>query len=305
MCIKKVSIAVLTYNHEKFIEEALESCVSQTYPDFEICISDDCSTDKTVQIIKEFQSRHPGKIKLNVMPENMGRYSIAINLNMVLSMCKGDYIALLEGDDIMLPNRLNKQVEFLEKNNDCIAVSHNFITFDSNDGKIIDPLHYFPTMDQRTTKNLIKYGNQVHTPTVMFKNLGNGKLQGNTSLKKMIDYYFFIEMSLYGRIGHQNEILTKYRRHANSVSIDRKAMLDDHLLTLALVEMNYPQFLHEVTYHRLQKYLSQVLRGDFFYLKGIFRHSIFFFGYLLVNELHIRLRYRFNKRREESRKLNN
>ncbi|MBF0318104.1 MAG: glycosyltransferase, partial [Nitrospirae bacterium] len=162
---KKVSILMPTYNNHAFVEEAILGCLSQTYKNLEICISDDCSTDGTVDVIRTYKERYPGIIKLFVQPYNMGIYSIAINVNRALDMCQGHYIAICEGDDMMLPERLRHQVDFLENNPHCIAVTHNCEVFDSDTGKIDNDFFSYLNTKDRSTGYLIKFGNHVHTPT--------------------------------------------------------------------------------------------------------------------------------------------
>ncbi len=266
---KTVSIAMPIYNNGSFVSEAIESCLSQSFQDFEICIADDCSTDNSVDIIRKYMDRYPDKIKLCVQDKNMGRHTIAINVNQAFDMCEGRYIAILEGDDVMLPNRLEEQLEFLENNPDCIAATHQCEVFDSQTAQVYKDFFRWLNTKNRTTAYLIKFGNHVHTPTVMFRNLPQSPFRVNPSIKKMVDWYFFIEMSMHGKIGHQDRVLTRYRRHSTNIS--RSDFVEDILLTLALVEGNYPQYISEVQQCRAYLYFSQLRKKrDIKYLKAMF-----------------------------------
>ncbi|MBF0538312.1 MAG: glycosyltransferase [Nitrospirae bacterium] len=278
---KKVSILMPTYNNDAFVEEAILGCLNQTYKNIEICISDDCSTDKTVDVVNRYRGRYPGIIKLFVQPYNMGRYSVAINVNKALDMCQGHYIAVCEGDDIMLAERLQHQVDFLEGNPDHIAVTHNCEVFDSGTGKIDnDFFNYLNTRD-RSTSYLIKFGNHVHTPTAMFRNLRDIPFRTNPSIKKMVDWYLFIEMSMHGKIGHQDLKLTRYRRHGANIS--KTNLTEDILLTLSLVEANYPQFLREVQEARAYMYLHQLRQNKIKgYATGLFSYNPLLLTYSLA-----------------------
>jgi len=112
----KVSVWMITYNHQNYISKAIESVLMQiTSFDFEIVIGEDCSTDRTRNIVKEFALRNPSKIKAIYQEKNVGA-----NLNAfkyTLPECTGEYVAFLEGDDYWTdPYKLQKQVDFMEKN---------------------------------------------------------------------------------------------------------------------------------------------------------------------------------------------
>ena len=118
-----LSIASIAYNHEEFIVQAIDSWLMQkTKFDFEIVIGEDCSTDNTLQIIKEYQRKQPDLIKIITSGKNEGMHA---NFTRTLKACKGTYIALCEGDDYWTDStKLQKQVDFLESNNDYSGIAH-------------------------------------------------------------------------------------------------------------------------------------------------------------------------------------
>ncbi len=120
-----VSVIVLTYNHEKYIQQALDSILMQKVKfDYEILIGDDASTDKTVEILKKYKKKYPKIIKLFLNEVNMGPTHNAYNL---LTNAKGKYLATCEGDDYWTDdNKLQIQVEFLEKNKELVGCTHYF-----------------------------------------------------------------------------------------------------------------------------------------------------------------------------------
>jgi glycosyltransferase involved in cell wall biosynthesis len=118
-----VSILMVAYNHEKYISQALESVLMQRVSfSYEIVLGEDCSTDRTRKIILEYFSRHPEKFRLLLHEKNIGPWA---NQSAVLSACTGKYIAVLEGDDYWIaPDKLQKQVDFMEKHKDCSLCFH-------------------------------------------------------------------------------------------------------------------------------------------------------------------------------------
>lgn len=108
-----VSIITPTYNVVQFIRETIESVLKQTYPYWELLIVDDCSTDDSVKIINQYSIKDP-RIKLLSTDKNTGSPSEPRNIALEAAM--GRYIALLDADDIWLPNKLEEQLEFMEIN---------------------------------------------------------------------------------------------------------------------------------------------------------------------------------------------
>lgn len=123
----KVSIIMGIYNCESTLRESIESILEQTYDNLELIMCDDCSNDNTYDIAKEYADRDPNKIKLIKNRKNM---TLAPTLNRCLELADGQYIARQDGDDISLKDRLEKQVDFLEKNNEYDLVASQMISFD-------------------------------------------------------------------------------------------------------------------------------------------------------------------------------
>lgn len=148
--VPKLSVAMITYNHEKFIGQAIESVLTQetAFP-IELVIGEDCSTDKTRQIVKHYAEARPDIVRPLLHESNLG---VGENLMAVFAACRGEYIAVLEGDDYWIdPLKLKKQVELLESNPEysmCGTVARDVIV--SSDGSECEA-GIFP---HRNTKSL-------------------------------------------------------------------------------------------------------------------------------------------------------
>ncbi len=114
----KVSVCMISYNHEQYIAQAIESILmQQTKFDFELVIGEDCSTDNTREICVAYQNNYPDKIRLLLPEKNLGMHK---NFFETLQAARGEYIAFCEGDDYWIdPLKLQKQVDFLDANPDC------------------------------------------------------------------------------------------------------------------------------------------------------------------------------------------
>ena len=130
-----VSIIMPAYNAEKYIEEAIESVLKQTYRNWELIIVNDCSIDATEQIVKKYQEKDE-RIKFHSLTENHG---VANARNTALQNAVGRYIAFLDSDDMWLPEKLEKQIGFMKINN-YVFTYHQYRHFASRDkvGKIVN-----------------------------------------------------------------------------------------------------------------------------------------------------------------------
>lgn len=126
-----VSVIIPCYNAEKYVESAVRSIMSQTYKSLEIIVTDDCSTDGTFAILEKL-AVEDSRIKLYKNETNL---KIVKTLNKMVLLAKGKYIARMDADDISLPERIEKQVEFLEKKSDIAFCGTNAIIIDENSKK--------------------------------------------------------------------------------------------------------------------------------------------------------------------------
>jgi glycosyltransferase involved in cell wall biosynthesis len=125
-----VSVCVPVYNGEKYIKKTLETIINQTWRDFELIISDDGSKDNTLAIIQEFND---DRIIINRNPVNLGQ---AGNINKLIELAQGEYIAIYHADDLYEPDILEKEVNFLNKHPEAVAVFAMYDQIDSKDNKI-------------------------------------------------------------------------------------------------------------------------------------------------------------------------
>lgn len=164
----EVSVIMLVYNHEKYLERALESILKQKVNfEYEILISDDVSSDNSRGILMKYQKKFPQKIKLLLRKENVGPTRNHYDL---IKMAKGKYIAQLEGDDFWINDRkLQKQYDLLEKT-DFIGIAHLNEVVNSQ-GKTVG--EYKPYKKEKILRinDLIEKGMVYHTATIMYRNI--------------------------------------------------------------------------------------------------------------------------------------
>ncbi|MDR2423258.1 MAG: glycosyltransferase family 2 protein [Prevotellaceae bacterium] len=125
---KLISVALATCNGEKFIREQLNSILWQTYPNFEIVIADDCSTDSTPEILKEYAEKYPN---VSIYP-NVQKVGMVKNFEKALRHCKGDFIAFADQDDIWLPDKLQYLFSNIDDNTTMIYHDSAYIDVNGN-----------------------------------------------------------------------------------------------------------------------------------------------------------------------------
>lgn len=167
-----VSISCITYNHESYIRECLDGFIMQkTDFLFEVLIHDDASTDKTADIIREYEAKYPDIIKPIYQTENQwSKRKGGINIRFNFNRAKGKYIAMCEGDDYWIdPLKLQKQVDFLEANSEYSMCFHKVYYVDESNNKIkfVDYNKY--TKTTTTFEDLCK-SNYINTCSNLFRN---------------------------------------------------------------------------------------------------------------------------------------
>ena len=208
----KVTVLIMTYNHERFIRQAVESTLMQMLDEpFEILISEDCSTDGTRDIVEEYAARHAHRIRLLLSDRNL--HSNVVVARGIRS-AKGQYIALLDGDDYWLsPLKLKKQVEFLDQHLGCTVCFHQALVRDETGDR---PDWYWTPPDQKafSTVHDIWQGNFIATCSTMFRKDAMGDLPEWYSSFPVTDWPLHILNAEKGLIGYINEVLGVYRYHS-------------------------------------------------------------------------------------------
>lgn len=200
-----VSVILPVYNCELYIYDAVQSILNQSFTNFELIIIDDCSTDATVAIINSFKD---SRIRLIVKEKNSGYTD---SLNYAITICKGDFIARMDGDDISLPERFQKQVDFLNANKDVIMCGTGIQIMDS------DKILFHPSSHDDIKVKLC-FSNAFFHPTVMFKKDALVEHNYDKNFEPAEDYDLWTRLIFKGKLSNIKEVLLQYRVHPNQIS---------------------------------------------------------------------------------------
>ncbi|MEO8235847.1 MAG: glycosyltransferase [Flavobacterium sp.] len=206
----KLSVCMITYNHEQYITKAIEGVLMQeTNFEYELVISNDNSPDKTDAIIQEIIAKHPKSniIRYIKREKNLGMLN---NSQETLKACEGEFIAICEGDDYWTDaTKLQKQVDFLSENKEY-AISFHKVQLHEPDGSIIDDNITHLPKDYKTIENLAQSGNFMHTPSIMFRNVTfNYPIQ--YEITPAGDFFKQMLIAEHGKIHYIDEVMAVYR----------------------------------------------------------------------------------------------
>ena len=271
-----VSVVCITYNHEDYIKQCLDGFImQQTNFPFVVIVADDCSTDKTREIIEEYAEQYPDIIIPVFRTENVG---IEKNYIGAIKSCTTKYLAICDGDDYWInPNKLQKQVDFMKAHPDyAICFGKMKMVFENSN----KPSRILPLKMNKNPQSYRKLllGGYIPSNTVMYRyeNLKN-TVQNYPENIYPWDWFNHISAAAHGKIGFINELMSVYRRNEQGVSYTNAK---DHEKELhkkyGIREMNffyevwqrvkdsYPEYYKEVFLPKLRDiYFTYLQMGDF------------------------------------------
>lgn len=252
-----VSVLAVTYNHEKFIGEFIDSVLSQTYPHVELIVADDGSTDGAPDIIRRYASQD-SRVKPVLTEHNGG---LAANFNGAIGRCRGEFIAIIAGDDLMLPSKIETQVRFFMDHDDCGAVSHDSWVVDEQGGNLYQwSERHRPLIgrveSQFQTNWLLQKDRRPAPPSLMFRKafMLGGKYDAR--LRACNEWFHPIECSMSMpdlKWCYIPKVLSKYRRSERQMSRDPEIAgnyYEERMLVLSIASSRYPQISALVNCYR-------------------------------------------------------
>ena len=211
-----VSVVMITCNVERFLAEAIESVLSQSFRDFEFIIVDYGSTDKSKDIAASFAAKD-SRVRLSEIPQcSYIEAKIAS-----CSLPKGRYIAIQDADDVSLPERLKAEVDFMEKHPQ-IGLLGAAVQWIDSQGKFLTTAEDYPTEDQEI-RSLLKERNPFWHPTVLIRREAFVRAGGyRVAFTQSDDYDLWLRISEYYQCANLKQVVLKYRIHPQQLSLRKR-----------------------------------------------------------------------------------
>lgn len=250
----KVSVVMPVFNKEKFVADAAKSILNQLFTDFEFIIIDDCSTDDTFKILNSINDQRIKLLKLN---ENKGNYYAR---NMGMKQAKGKYICVMDSDDIALPNRIQIQYDFMEKNRQ-IGICGSYVKVIDSDEIITAPTDYDEIKVWSLSNIMFRH------PTVFIRAdfLNKYNLRYNDSFRYAADYDFLVKATNFFPVTNIDKVLLEYRKHPDQISSAKRKEQTEIAYFVILSQLEY--FKIEATEQEKSIHLALMNRypvnGDF------------------------------------------
>lgn len=234
-----VSAIMPTYNQVEFVGEAIRSAVEQDYPNLQLVVADDGSTDGTVDVILHWARRWPDRI---VAITGQGHLGVTSNCNRALDRCRGELQAFHAGDDIWLPGKITRQVEWFAEDSRRILCGHDVETFDSDTGHRLfqwSELQTAPAGDD--AQLFVRNGHPWHPLGNMVRTSVMPGYGYDDRIPLASDWKFFVDCVARGGVfGQVPEVYARYRSWPGNVSRRREQMWSDVFTTLDIVAEEYP-----------------------------------------------------------------
>ncbi|MEA2553557.1 MAG: hypothetical protein QOJ65_1733 [Fimbriimonadaceae bacterium] len=202
---KRVSVIVPSYNHAPYLRESVESALSQDYPDLEVILVDDCSTDGSMEVAYSIRD---ARLKVQQNESNIGAYATQ---NRALDIATGDYIAILNSDDVWRPGKLRKQIELLEKHSDSTLCYTLGSQIDEQGRELdVDQHQHWPTEERQDLLPLMLSSNRLLASGVVFP---SGATRFEESLRYSGDWVAWLNLVERGPAVCVAEPLVGWRQH--------------------------------------------------------------------------------------------
>jgi glycosyltransferase involved in cell wall biosynthesis len=293
----KVSICVVCYNQKDFLEECIISIIEQDYKNIEIIVCDDASIDGSQKVLLALKDRFP-RLMLHLNETNMG---ITENSNIGFRSCTGDYLCYIGGDDVMLPNKISIQVDFMESNKEYNICYHDIVLFQAVTGKTINFFSRLQKVRVGDASTQIKYGIFNGAISNMVRKSACPPQGFNSRVPIASDWLFFCECLLpNGKLGYIDKVLVKQRIGFNNVTstsaenlFRRKIALEDHLVSCSILLFHYPAYASEIKFRmasllREYRLLDKKRLNKYLLASIIFKLTFKSFAGLMLNLLKIK-----------------
>lgn len=247
-----ISILLPVFNMQDYISKSIKSIINNTYKNFELVIVNDGSTDKTEEIIKSFNDDRIKYLKKS----NSG---LIETLNYGIQKCNYSIIMRMDGDDIILSNKIQNQLNYFKKSNSILTGTSGYL-IDSHGNKIA-PID-LPTKHNEILKSMLKMSPSLIHPSVMFYKDTVLKVGGyDSNFKHAEDFDLFLRLSKIGKISNMSERFIYLRKHENNISLlNAEEQIKNTIISKDIYKHNNNSLVNKSTYTEFR----QKIENSFF-----------------------------------------
>ena len=249
----KVSVIMSVYNGAKYLDQAIDSILNQTFSFFEFLIIDDLSTDSSLSMISAFAAKD-SRIKIIKNNENIG---LTKSLNKAIREAKGEYLARIDADDLSYPDRLTEQVAFLD-NNKSFALVGSWAEIIDDQNAVLRTVEY-PVESNSLKKVLIKYNPFFHSSIMIRKSVLDDVGLYNETYKFAQDYELYFRIAKKYNIANIPAVLIKYREIANSITGNKNRKQIGFVIKAKLKSIRDGQYSKLYYFYMIRSYLAWLL----------------------------------------------
>ena len=227
--MKNISVIITSYNQKKYLKEAIESVIDQTLRPFEIIVCDDSSSDRSQELISNYEQKYPDLIKGCYQNINVG---ISKNRNSGLKMVRGEYVTWLDGDDRFKPRKLEIEMEYLNRNKDAKWIYSQVEMINDNGDNVIKMLGKAPR------NQLVKYD--------ALKNIGYFR----TDMDLYEDFELCLRLARHYKAAYCSEHLVEYRIHDGGI---HNVEWRKHQMNLRILQSSFNNMISDLPFKRYLK----------------------------------------------------
>ena len=221
----RVTVFIPVYNRERYLVETLDSVLAQSFTDFEVVLVDDGSVDRSIEIIEAYQDP---RIRLFRNEKNLG---IPRTRNRGLEEARGEFIALLDSDDIMLPKRLQTQLDYFDAHAECVGLG-SWSQYINAEGKVIKRLCTRPLSNQKIKASLL-FHCAIHNRTFMARASVLKELGYNNDFTRCQDYELLMRLADFGELHNLPKRLVLGRKHDDQITFNTSTVGDQKKCLIA------------------------------------------------------------------------
>jgi len=250
----KVSVNIATYNQAQFLGQAIESVLGQSFTDWEMIIVDDSSTDETAKIIEPYLPD-----RRIIYLKNKKNLGICATRNRALNESRGEYVAILDSDDVWDdPDKLKKQVDFLDHHSDYVAVGTGIIAVDKNGKEIKRYLN--PERDGQIRSQLLAKNPFAHSSVLYRQDIALAVNGYHQTLNGIEDYDLWLKLGQKGKLYNFPSYSLNYRRHGSNISTtDQLRLMRENLNLAKKYREFYPGFYYALFRRFIRFKLAQII----------------------------------------------